>query len=114
MGSVRFHLQGKNSNYHGISSSLWLTTNRHTYFFNNEYNSGSIPSQNEEGAYFAFNKETPQSVLVRWSYAVADRLGRTNPLSKKYNLTKFAKAHSHTELNLCEDGRILPRKRNCY
>lgn len=113
-GSVRFHLQGKNSNYHGISSSLWLTTNRRTYFFNNEYNSGSIPSQNEEGAYFAFNKETPQSVLIRWSYAVTDRLNRLVPVVKKYNLSKFKLRGLHNELNLCEDGRILPRSKNCY
>lgn len=114
LGSVRLHLQGKNSNFHGISSSLWLTTNSHTYFFNNQYNEGSIPSQNEEGAYFAFNKETPQSVSVRWSYAVADRLGRLTPLTKKYNLNKMARAGVHTELNLCEDGRILPRSKNCF
>ncbi|MBC7538138.1 MAG: VCBS repeat-containing protein [Bacteriovorax sp.] len=112
-GSVRFHLQGKHSNYHGISSSVWLTTNKHTRFFNVEYNSGSLPSQNEEGAYFAFDKEDPHFVEVRWSYAFIDRLGRKIPLVRKYNLTKLKLKGIHRELNLCEDGRILPRKMNC-
>lgn len=112
-GSVRFHLQGKKSNYHGISSSVWFSTNKHTRFFNVEYNSGSLPSQNEEGAYFAFDKETPLYVGVRWSYSTTDRLGRTVPLVKKYNLSKFNLKGSHHELNLCEDGRVLPRNKNC-
>ena len=112
-GSVRFHLQGKNSNYHGISSSVMLTTDKITRFFNVEYNSGSLPSQNEEGAYFAFNKERPLSVEVRWSYAQPDRLGRLVPLVKKYNLEKLKLKGTHHELNLCEDGRVLARNKNC-
>jgi hypothetical protein len=113
-GSVRFHLQAKKSNYHGISSSVWLSTNRHTYFFNNEYNGGSIPSQNEEGAYFAYNLETPQSVNVKWSYGQKDRLGRLSPMMKKYDLSKLHLKGHHTELNLCEDGRILLRQNDCF
>jgi hypothetical protein len=113
-GSVRFHLQAKKSNYHGISSSVWLTTASRTRFFNVEYNSGSLPSQNEEGAYFAFDKETPKSVKVRWSFATTDRLNRLVPVTKKYNLGQFKLKGSHLELNLCEDGRVLSRKKNCY
>jgi hypothetical protein len=112
-GSVRFHLQGKNSNYHGISSSVWLTTNKHTRFFNVEYNSGSLPSQNEEGAYFAFDKEVPKSVKVNWSYSTIDRLNRRIPWVKKYNLGNLNLKGRHTELNLCENGRVLPRQKNC-
>lgn len=113
-GSVRFHLQAKKSNYHGISSSLYLKTNKRTYFFNNEYNSGSLPSQNEEGAYFSYNFDTPQSLEVRWSYAAADRLNRLVQMIKKYNLNQLKLKGRHSELNLCEDGRVLPRKKNCY
>lgn len=113
-GSVRFHLQGKNSNYHGISSSVFFTTNKTTRFFNVEYNSGSLPSQNEEGAYFAFDKETPKDVTVRWAYAVKDHLDRLVPEVVKYNLSKLHLKGTHHELNLCEDGRVLPRTKNCY
>ena len=113
-GSVRFHLQGKKSNYHGLSSSVWFKTKTHTRFFNVEYNGGSLPSQNEEGAYFSFGLEVPQNVLVRWSYAVPDRLGNLIPEIKKYNLNKLKLMGHHTELNLCEDGRILSRNTNCY
>lgn len=113
-GSVRFHLQAKKSNYHGISSSVWLTSDKLTRFFNVEYNSGSLPSQNEEGAYFAFGDETPESVEVHWSYAVADRLSRLVPVVLKYDLSKLKLRGTHRELNLCEDGRILSRGRDCY
>jgi hypothetical protein len=112
-GSVRFHLQGKNANFHGISSSVYFTTNKATRFFNVEYNSGSLPSQNEEGAYFAFDKETPLYVGVRWAFAVKDRLDRLVPKVVKYNLNKLHLQNSHHELNLCEDGRVLPREKSC-
>ncbi len=113
-GSVRFHLQGKKSNYHGISSSVWFSTNKHTRYFNVEYNSGSLPSQNEEGAYFAFGKEVPKNVEVRWSFAKTDRLGRFAPEIKKYDLSRLLLKGTHHELNLCEDGRILPNTKTCY
>lgn len=113
-GSVRFHLQGKNSNTHGLSSSVFFTTNKATRFFNVEYNSGSLPSQNEEGAYFAFDKENPLHVSVRWAFASKDRLERLVPKVVKYNLSKFKLRGQHTELNLCEDGRVLPLSKSCY
>jgi PBP1b-binding outer membrane lipoprotein LpoB len=112
-GSVRFHLKGRKSNTHGISSSLKLTTSAHKYFFNNEYNSGSLASQNEEGAYFSFDKEMPQDLEVRWSYGVPDRLGRIIPVVKHYNLKKLKLKGSHHELNVCEDGRLLDIKKSC-
>jgi hypothetical protein len=112
--TVRFHLQAKKSNYYGISSSLWLTTNYHTYFFNNEYNGGSLPSQNEEGAYFSYGEETAKSVNVKWSYSILDRLGRKAPIVKKYNLSHLKLKGIHAELNLCEDGRVLPRHKDCF
>ena len=113
-GSVRFHLQAKKSNYYGISSTITFTTNKISRIFNVEYNSGSLPSQNEEGAYFAFDKETPLFVEVRWSYAIPDRLGRLVPVVKRYNLKNLTLKGTHHELNICEDGRVLPRDKNCY
>jgi hypothetical protein len=113
-GSIRFHLQGKNSNYYGISSSVILSTNKTKRFSNVAYSYGSLPSQNEEGVYFAFNKETPDNVVVRWSYGTQDRLGRITPTVKKYDLRKLSGTGKHMELNLCEDGRVLPRNKNCY
>lgn len=113
-GSVRFHLQGKISNTHGISSSVYLNTNKNKYFKNVEYTYGSLPSQNEEGLYFAYDHEKPISAIVRWSSKIKDRLGREVPLLKKYDLSKFKLIGHHTELNLCEDGRVLPQTKNCY
>ena len=112
-GSIRFHLQGKKSNYYGISSTLIFSTNQTKRFAEANYNYGSLPSQNEEGVYFAFDKETPQSLEVRWSLGSEDRLGRIIPVVKKYNLQKISGKGKHTELNVCEDGTILPRSRNC-
>lgn len=113
-GSVRFHLQGKKSNYHGISSTLIFSTNKTKRMGAANYAYGSLPSQNEEGVYFAFDHETPKDVEVHWSVGTIDRIGRINPLVKKYNLQKLAGKGRHIELNLCEDGRVLPRLKNCY
>jgi hypothetical protein len=113
-GSVRFHLQGKISNTFGISSSAYLSTNKHKYFKNVEYAYGSLPSQNEEGIYFAYDHEKPLTAIVRWSSKIRDRLGRDVPLLKKYDLSKLKLSGNHTELNLCEDGRVLPQSKNCY
>lgn len=113
-GSIRFHLQGKKSNYYGISSTLTFKTNKSSRFSPVSYLHGSLPSQNEEGIYFAFDKEIPSSVTVRWSLGKEDRLGRIIPLVKKYDLQKFTGKGKHLELNLCEDGRVLLRSKRCY
>ncbi len=114
LGSIRFHLQGKKSNYHGISSTLTFSTNKTKYFGEANYAYGSLPSQNEEGVYFAFGQEAPKEVEVRWSLGVEDRLGRVSAFTKKYNLQKISGKGKHLELNLCEDGRVLLKSKNCY
>lgn len=113
-GSMRFHLQGKKSNYHGLSSTLTFQTSKTKYFGEANYLYGSLPSQNEEGVYFSFGKEEPRNVEVRWSIGSEDRLGRVTPTVRRYNLQKFSGKGKHLELNLCEDGRVLPRSKNCY
>ncbi len=113
-GSVRFHLQGKKSNTHGLSSSVTFSTNKTNRFFNVEYAGGPQASQNEEGASFSFGKEIPKEVIVRWAFAKKDRLERLLPEVVKYDLKKWNLKGVHTELNLCEDGRILQRPKSCY
>jgi hypothetical protein len=111
---VRFHLQGKKSNSYGISSALNFVTDKHKRFGEAVYSYGSLPSQNEEGVYFAYDKEKPKFVEVRWSYGEMDKLERIKPIIKKYPLTGFDMKGSHREFNLCEDGRILSVPKNCY
>ena len=113
-GSIRFHLQGKKSNYNGISSTLIFKTNKASRFGEANYSYGPLPSQNEEGVYFAFGTETPKNVEVRWSFGAVDKLGRVSPLVKNYNLQNLSGKGRHLELNLCEDGRVLPRLKKCY
>ncbi|MBC7427080.1 MAG: VCBS repeat-containing protein [Bacteriovorax sp.] len=113
-GSIRFHLQGKKSNFYGISSTVIFSTTKTKRFSPVSYSYGSLPSQNEEGIYFAFDKETPSDVTVRWSIGSEDRLGRIIPLVKKYDLRKLSGTGKHLELNLCEDGRVLPKSKDCY
>lgn len=114
LGSIRFHPQGRMANTHAISGSLYLKTNKHTYFRNIVYNYGSLPSQNEEGAYIGFDREIPEEVKFNWPISTKDSLNRSIPLIKKYDLKKFKLKGSHHEFNLCEDGRILERHENCY
>jgi hypothetical protein len=113
-GSVRFHLEGRRSNSLGISSSVALKTDKKTRLKNVEYVQGTLPSQIEEGMYFAFNFENPKEAEVRWSYGTEDKLNRVIPMVKKYNLSKFNLKGKHTELNLCDDGRVLMRSNHCY
>lgn len=113
-GSIRFHPQGRLANTHAISGSLFLKTNKHTYFRNIVYNYGSLPSQNEEGPFIGFSDEIPEEVKVNWPISTKDGLNRSIPLVKKYNLKKFKLKGVHHEFNLCEDGRILEHHENCY
>lgn len=112
--SMRFHLQGKKSNSQGISSTLELKTNKSYYFNEANYSYGSLPSQNEEGVYFAFNNEVAEHVIVRWSYGFLDKTETVKPHVKKYQLQKYRTQGKHHEFNLCEDGRILERSKDCY
>jgi len=112
-GSLRLHLRGKSSNYYGLNSSIWLTTDKHKYFGNVEYNSGSLPSQNEEGIYIAFDKELPKKLEVHWSFANADRIGRLIPLTKTYSLSGLNLKGKHTELTICESGKVLVYPKKC-
>ncbi len=112
--SVRFYLEGRRSNSRGLSSSITFSTNKTKRFSAVEYAHGSLPSQNEEGIMFAFNAETASEVEVRWSFGTEDRLDRVIPMIKKYSLSKFKMKGIHSEYNLCDDGRILPRIRHCY
>lgn len=113
-GSVRFYLEGRRSNSRGLSSTVALNTNKKRRLAFVDYASGSLPSQNEEGLYFAFKDEIPAEVEVRWSFGTEDRLGRVIPLLKKYKLPAASMKGKHSEFNLCDDGRILPRKKHCY
>jgi hypothetical protein len=113
-GSIRFHLQGKKSNTYGISSTSEFITNKSTYFNEANYSYGSLPSQNEEGLYFAFKDEVPKEIVVRWSYGKKDRLERIIPMLKKYNLSRFSLKGKHSEFNLCDDGNILPVHKQCF
>ena len=113
-GTVRFYLEGRRSNSRGLSSTIVLHTDKARRFSMIDYASGSLPSQNEEGILFAFNAETPKELEVRWSFGSEDKLNRVIPLLKKYSLKSFNLKGKHTEFNICDDGRILPRKKHCY
>lgn len=113
-GSLKLHLQGRLSNSNAISGSAFLVTNEKKYYKNIVDNYGSLPSQNESGVYFSFNKEIPKEIIVAWPLGIKDKLGRMSPLIRIYPFKKFKLQGKHSEFNLCEDGRILDIKKNCY
>lgn len=113
-GSIRFNLEGRLSNSMGLSGSARLITNENNYLKNIVYNYGSLPSQNESMLYFSFNKETPKKLVVAWPVGTKDRLGRTTPIVKTYELSKIKLKGKHSEFNLCEDGRLLKANLHCY
>lgn len=113
-GSIKFNLQARLANSNGISGSAFLITNERKYYKNIVENYGSLPSQNESGVYFSFNQEIPKEAIVAWPVGIKDRLGRVSSLIKIYPLNKLKLQGKHSEFNLCEDGRILNVKKNCY
>lgn len=113
-GSIKLNLQARLSNSNGISGSAFLITNERKYYKNIVENYGSLPSQNESGVYFSFDNEIPKEIIVAWPVGIKDRLGRTSSLIKIYPLKKYKLQAKHSEFNLCEDGRILNIKKNCY
>lgn len=112
--TFRFHLQGREANSGGISSSIYLNTNKNRHYANVIYSYGPLPSQNEEGVYMAIGEEIPSEVEVRWAFSKEDRLGRKAPLISRYSLKKFFKKGTHHVFNLCDDGRLLIAPNNCY
>ncbi|MBT3584979.1 MAG: CRTAC1 family protein [Halobacteriovoraceae bacterium] len=112
--ALRFYLVGKQSNRKGLGAMVILKSKEYTARRWVEYSGGSLPSQNEEGIHFGFEKKNPvSSVSVRWPFAKKDKAGRSKPPLVKYDLSK-QKLGSYTELTLCENGKLVKgRNSNC-
>ncbi len=100
-------LRGTKANYHGIGSTVTLRTNKAQYKRVVDYSYGGLSSQNEEGLWFGVGaKEKLLSIEVRWPLAQKDRLGRSYPVRKVYQLSELAFKKKVT-LTLLESGRYL-------
>lgn len=100
-------LRGKRANYHGLGASVFLKTNNKTYYQNVDYAQGALPSQNEEGLWYALGvDETPEHIEVRWPYLVKDRTGRQYPLRIKYRLSAQALRKGISYLKLFDNGKM--------
>lgn len=112
-GSLKLNLLGIESNRDGIGASVYLKTDKSKYFEQAVYNYGSLPSQNMKGIYFSFAEEIPQKLIISWPYGIKDRLGRTEGRVVHYDLKKLKLKSLHTELNICENGKIVTKKHDC-
>ena len=78
-----------------------------------EYNSGSQPSQNEEGIYFGLGKDQLESIQVLWPISTKKGKEAWEPLKRNYHLAKL-RFNYHLDVTLCENGQLLiGRKKTC-
>lgn len=112
---LRLHPEGRRSNSHAISGTLEFFSNNKSYFRNIVYNYGSLPSQNEEGLFIALpENEIPDHAIIRWPIISQDDKSHLIPLIMNYDFKKMDLKGKFSDLNLCEDGRILKREKHCY
>lgn len=108
---VQVYLHAKNANADAFGAMLILKTDKREYrrFYNPS--GGSLPSQEEKGAYFSLTEnEHPLKMFVRFPYSKNQR--DNSYLKRVYNLSSlWPKQHVFT---LCEDGRILKGRAFCY
>jgi len=112
--TLKLNLQGKKSNTQAISGSARVKTESTEYFQNIVYNYGAFASQNESGLYFSTGEEIPLELIIHWPYRESPSNQKSYVKIVKYKLKSYFKKNLHVELNICEDGRILPKTKNCY
>jgi hypothetical protein len=107
---IRLILRGKKANYHGLGASVFIKTNNKTYYQNVDYAQGALPSQNEEGLWFAIGlDEKPEFIEVRWPYLVQGRSSKY-PLRIKYRFGLKALSKGTTTMTLFDNGKLLIKR----
>ncbi len=114
--SMRFFLRGKQSNYHGLNATVVLKVRSSLgveYRTQNvSYSYGALPPQNEEGLLFGIKAgESVESVTVRWPYSGGKNKVRSQ-LEKVYKPQLDFK--ETINITLCENGRYLIGRRECF
>ncbi len=115
--SLRIHLDGIKSNSDGIGAMVMLYTKKKDRKVIqrrwNESIQGGLPSQNESGIVFGVSDDIEiAGVKVRWPIQKQSGFSRGEVLEKLYPVKAHLKG-PHTELTLCEDGKILKGKMSC-
>jgi enediyne biosynthesis protein E4 len=114
---LRIYPRGINANSSALGATVVLESmvngkklNRKMYV---EYSQGGLPSQNEEGLFFAISKgEELIRIKVRWPvYQTSAGIGRSY-LEKSYSL-KNMKLVKNNQMTLCEDGRVFFKRKFC-
>lgn len=115
--SIRVHLGGNKANSSGIGSMVMLyTTKGKEQIIQRrwaEFSQGGLPSQNELGVHFGVDKGVNAlGVKVRWPILKKNGFSLTQTYERLYSLKGYLRG-SHTEVTLCEDGRVLHGKTIC-
>lgn len=109
--SIRLYFRGKSANSRGIGVVVRLKTQRWSTVRYHMPHSGYLPSQNEEGLHFGLGENNKiKSIEVTWP--ILSEEGR--PLVRQYNLPHRVNPLRHEILTLCEDGRVIPGRQECY
>jgi len=110
--SIRFYLQGLQSNRDGLGAMVILRTRDEVMRRWISYSYGSFPSQNEKGVIFGMeNQDYPLVAEVRWPYKKPG-YAKWETLSQVYTFNRL-KNISHQEITLCENGSWHLGKVDC-
>ena len=115
--SLTVHLNGVRSNTDSIGAMVTLEVIKNGKKIIQkrwvEHTQGGLPSQNESGVIFGIpNKGNINFLKVRWPYVKRSGFGAGQILEKKYSIRDFLKKE-HTEITVCEDGKVLMGKISC-
>lgn len=104
----RIFIRGKKSNSYGLNSKVTFKTNEVKRTMWSEYNYGGLPSQSEEGLFFAIpNSEKIENINVTFSY----KQSNNKVLNQTFKLNDINKSDkSYFEITLCDNGKYYKRK----
>ncbi|MFN8369728.1 MAG: VCBS repeat-containing protein [Bacteriovoracaceae bacterium] len=104
----RIFIRGKKSNSYGLNSKVTFKTNEVKRTMWSEYNYGGLPSQSEEGLFFAIpNSEKIENINVTFPY----KQSNNKVLNQTFKLNDINKSDkSYFEITLCDNGKYYKRK----
>jgi len=107
--SLRIFLDGIKSNIHGWGAMVEVETDHFTQKRWAEFITGPQPSQSEYGLHFGLDlKNSLKNITVTWPILEKRQI----PLRVDYQY-KIPKGREHSEITLCEDGRVLEGRASC-
>ncbi len=116
--SLKVNLGGLKSNHLGLGAMVMLYQKKEGRKIIQrrwvEYSQGGLMSQNEDGIYFGIDESVEiVGLKVRWPFVQKAGFKQGEVLEKLYSTKGIFNQKDHTEITVCEDGKVLPGKMSC-